>query len=105
MELAEEDLVTVATGGPEIDGIVAEMLTGPKVVVAVMDRKRGPVLRTVQQTALTDRTDAGPDDRALLLLIRRTPHSDRGSARGGAGGAGPGRAGHTRSATHRPTGR
>ena len=37
----------VATGGPQIDGIVFDVPSSSKVVVAVMDRDRGPVLRTV----------------------------------------------------------
>jgi hypothetical protein len=104
METGAGDLVKVTTGGPQIDGIIFEVLGGGKFVVAVMDRDRGPVMRTAQQDVLTERTEAGPDDRALQLLIRRTPASVRGAARGGAG-AGPGRAGHTRSTTHRPTGK
>lgn len=99
-----DDLVRVATDGAQIEGIVLERLSGSKAVVAVMDRVRGPVLRTVEQKALSVRAEAGPDDRALRLLIRRTPHATRGGARGGSG-AGPGRPGHTRAATHRPTGR
>jgi hypothetical protein len=103
-ELRAEDLVAVATGGPVIDGIVCDVPSDAKVVVAVMDRTRGPVLRTVARTALTERTEAGPDDRDLLLLVRRTPASARAGARG-TGGGGQGRAGHTRAASHRPTGR
>jgi hypothetical protein len=101
---ATTDQVTVATGGAPIDGIVAEMPSASKAVVAVMDRRRGPVLRTVLQTALTDRAEAGPDDRALRLLIRRTAPAARGGARGGSQ-VGHGRAGHTRAAMHRPTGK
>jgi hypothetical protein len=98
------DLVKVTTGGPSIDGIIVDMLTGSKVVVAVRDRARGPVLRTVNRKALAERTEAGPDDRALELLIRRTPPPTRGAPRGGTGG-GSGRGGHTRAAPHRTTGR
>jgi hypothetical protein len=98
------DLVKVATGGPQIDGIVFELVSGSKVVVAVMDRSRGPVLRTVDREALSERADEGPDDRALHLLIRRTPQAARGAARAGAG-AGPGRAGHARATMHRTTGK
>ena len=36
------DLVKVDTGGPVIDGIVFEVLHGPKVVVAARDPARGP---------------------------------------------------------------
>jgi hypothetical protein len=102
--LRAEDLVTVATGGREIDGIVGDVPSDAKVVVAVMDRTRGPILRTVARTALIERTEAGPDDRALVLLVRRTPASARAGARR-TGDGGRGRAGHTRPASHRPTGR
>jgi hypothetical protein len=98
------DLVKVTTGGPPIDGIVVDPLTGSKVVVAVRDRVRGPVLRTVNRNALAERAEAGPDDRALQLLIRRTPPPTRGAVRGGAGGGG-GRGGYTRAAPHRTTGK
>jgi hypothetical protein len=98
------DLVKVKTGGPEIDGIVADVLKGGKVVVAVIDRVRGPVLRTVPGSALAER-EAGADDRALQLLVRRSSPATRGGARAGAGGAGRGRAGHTRAAMHRTTGK
>jgi hypothetical protein len=98
------ELVKVATGGPEIDGIVFDVPSSSKVVVAVMDRDRGPVLRTVHPETLTERTEAGPDDRALLLLIRRTPPAVRGAARSGNSG-GQGRAGHKRAAMHRTTGK
>jgi hypothetical protein len=98
------DQVTVATGSARIDGIVADMPSASKAVVAVMDRRRGPVLRTVLRAALTDRAEAGADDRALRLLVRRTAPAARGGARSGAG-VGHGRAGHTRAAMHRPTGK
>jgi hypothetical protein len=101
---ATTDQVTVETGHARIDGIVADMPSASKAVVAVMDRRRGPVLRTILRTALTEREDAGPDDRALRLLIRRTAPAARGSARGGPA-VGNGRAGHTRAAMHRPTGK
>jgi hypothetical protein len=98
------DLVTIATGGPEIDGIVFDTPSRSKVVVAVVDAGRGPVMRTVHPDALTERTAPGPSDQALRLLIRRTPPPVHGGARG-APGARQGPAGHTRAATHRPTGR
>jgi hypothetical protein len=103
-QIAAGDLVKVATGGPQIDGIIFDVLKGTKVVVAVMDRGRGPVMRTFDRSALTERTDEGPDDRALQLLIRRTPANAHGAARAGAGG-GRGREGHTRAAMHRTTGK
>ena len=94
----------VATGGPEIDGIVFDTPSATKVVVAVVDAGRGPVFRTVHPSALSPRDAEGAQDRALHLLIRRTPPPVHGAARDGAG-AGRGRAGHTRAATHRTTGR
>jgi hypothetical protein len=98
------DLTTVATGGKPVDGIVFDVLTSAKVVVALRDRARGPVLRTVARSALTERTEAGPDDRALQQLIRRTPSPARGAGRGPAG-AGGNRGGHTRAVPHRATGK
>jgi hypothetical protein len=98
------ELVTVATGGPEIDGIVFDIPSRSKVVVAVVDPKRGPGFRTVNANALSERTEEGPDDRALQLLIRRTPSPARGGARG-APGAGPGQPAHRRAAMHRTTGK
>jgi hypothetical protein len=97
-------LVTVAGDGPQLDGIVFDAPSRSKVVVAVVDPRRGPVFRTVHPTTLTERTQEGPDDRALRLLVRRTPPPVRGAARGGTGAA-HGRRGHTRAATHRTTGR
>lgn len=98
------DRVTVASDGPVIDGIVFELPSRTKAVVAVIDRKRGPVLRSVAVDALAARADERPADRALRLLIRRTPGGGRpgGSAR--AGGA-RGSAGFARPTAHRPTGR
>jgi hypothetical protein len=101
---AASDQVTVDTGRARIDGIVAEMPSASKAVVAVMDRRRGPVLRTVLRSALAEREEAGPDDRALRLLVRRSATAARGDARGGPA-VGRGRAGHTRAAMHRPTGK
>jgi hypothetical protein len=45
-----------------------------------------------------------PTNRALRLLIRRTPPPVHGGARGGTAG-GRAQAGHPRGAAHRPTGR
>src|ERR1700750_992437 len=103
-EIAAGDLVKVETAGPQIDGIVFDLPSASKVVVAVMDRSRGPVMRTVPRAALTERAEAGPDDRALQLLVRRTPHPVHGAARGGSG-PGQQRAGHTRATMHRTTGK
>ena len=94
----------VASGGPQLDGIVFDTPSRTKIVVAVVDRAKGPVFRTVHPDAVTPRSDAGPDDKALALLIRRTPAPVRGSTRGG-GAAERARAGHTRAAMHRTTGK
>jgi hypothetical protein len=97
------DLVRVG-GGPELDGIVFDLPSSTKAVVAVVDPVRGPVFRTVNLTTLTERTEAGPHDRALQLLIRRTPTPIRGG-RGGATSGGGDRSGFKRGAMHRTTGR
>jgi hypothetical protein len=98
------ELVTVAGGGPKLDGIVFDTPSRTKVVVAVVDPAKGPVFRTVHPETLSARAEEGPDDRALALLVRRTPSPVRGSSRGG-GEAERGRAGHTRAAMHRSTGK
>lgn len=98
------ELVKVAAGGPELDGIVFDRPSRSKVVVAVVDPARGPVFLTVHPRTLTERAEEGPADRALHLLIRRTPPPVRGAARDGAG-AGRGRAGHSRGTMHRTTGK
>src|SRR4051812_7390102 len=103
-QIAAGDLVKVATAGPQIDGIVFDVPSASKVVVAVMDRGRGPVMRTVHRTALSERAEEGPDDRALRLLVRRTPHAAHGASRGGNGPA-QGREGFKRAAMHRTTGK
>src|SRR4051794_14217067 len=98
------DLVKVATGRRETDGIVFDVSGGSKVVVAVVDRDRGPVMRTVDLKDLTERTEEGPGDRALRMLIRRTPGGTRGAAPAGSG-PGQARAGHRRASMHRTTGK
>ena len=98
------DLVKVAGGGPELDGVVFDTPSRTKVIVAVVDPGRGPAFRTVHPDVLSERTEEGPDDRALWALVRRTSPPMRGGARGGAGPVG-GRAGHTRATMHRTTGK
>jgi hypothetical protein len=98
------DLVTVAGTGTPVDGIVFDTPSRSKVVVAVMEPKRGPVFRTVNPAVLSPRTEAGHDDSALRLLLRRTPSPIRDAARGGSL-AGQGRSGFQRGTAHRPTGR
>jgi hypothetical protein len=99
------ELVKVAGAGPDLDGIVFDTPSGSKVVVAVMDPSRGPLFRTVSPGSLTERADDGEHDRALRLLIRRTPAPVHGAARGGGAGARGRSAGYKRGAAHRPTGR
>ena len=98
------ELVKVAGGGPELDGIVFDTPSRSKVVVAVVNPGRGPVFRTVHPNILTERTEEGLNDRALRLLIRRTPSPVSGAARDGMA-AGRGNPGHTRAAMHRTTGK
>jgi|SRR4051794_6218684 hypothetical protein len=98
------ELVKVADDGSEVDGIVFDTPSSSKVIVAVMDRSRGPGFRTVHPSALSARTEESPDDRALRLLMRRTPPPVHGAARAGSTG-GHGRRGHPHGAAHRPTGR
>jgi hypothetical protein len=98
------ELVKVASGGPELDGILFDTPSRSKVVVAVMDPGRGPVFRTVHPKALTERTEEGPDDRALRLLVRRTPPPVRGASSDGVA-AGRGSPGHARGTMHRTTGK
>ncbi len=98
------ELVKVTGDGPELDGIVFDTPSSSKVIVAVVDPTRGPVFRTVHPSTLSPRTEDSRDDRALRLLVRRTPPPVHGAARGGSSG-GHGRAGHPRGAAHRPTGR
>jgi hypothetical protein len=97
-------LVKVAVGGPELDGIVFDVPSRSKVIVALVDRGRGPVMRTVHPDALTERAEEGPDDRALRLLVRRTPPPTRGNAGGGTS-TGRGSRGHARGTMHRTTGK
>ena len=104
-QTTDHERVTVADNGKELDGLVFDAPSKSKVTVAVMDPARGPVFRTVHPDALTERTEAGPDDRALSMLIRRTWQGGRsGSAPGGAC-ATRGQDGHTRAAGHRTTGK
>jgi hypothetical protein len=98
------ELVKVATGGPQLDGIVFDTPSRAKVVVAIVDRTKGPVLRTVHPDALSERSEEGPDDRALRLLIRRTPPPVHDRASGGSTG-GRGSRGHARGTMHRTTGK
>src|ERR1700734_3545664 len=98
------ELVRVAGRGPGLDGIVFDVPSRSKVVVAVVEPGRGPTFRTVHPAAVTERSEEGPDDRALRLLLGRTPSPVHDAARGGSG-RGRGRPGHTRAPTHRTTGR
>jgi hypothetical protein len=98
------DLVKVAGSGAALDGIVFDTPSSSKVVVAVVDPARGPLFRTVHPNALSERAEAGPHDRALRLLVRRTPPPVRDAARGATRG-GQGRSGYQRGAMHRTTGK
>jgi hypothetical protein len=98
------ELVKVANASSELAGIVFDTPSRSKVVVAVMDAARGPIFRTVPLSTLTERLTEAPEDRALHLLIRRTPPPARGTANGGTD-VRRDRPGHTRGAMHRSTGK
>jgi hypothetical protein len=97
-------LVTVSEGGPPLDGIVVGHPSAHKLVVALVDPKRGPVFKTVGTEAVAEREAEGPRDAVLHQLIRRNPGTARGGARSG-GGAVQGSRGHGRQASHRTTGK
>ena len=99
--LHEGQLVTVTDGDAAVDGIVFQVQSFLKAVVAVPDGETG-AFRTVHRSALSERTEAGEHDDALRKLIRRTPSGARGGGRGGSGIGGS--RGHTRGADHRSTG-
>jgi hypothetical protein len=98
------DLVKVDVGGPPLDGIVFDVPSHNKVVVALVDRQRGPSFRTVKPEALSEREAEGADDPALRRLLQRTPLPQHGAARAGTG-IGQGRSGHSRATGHRTTGK
>jgi hypothetical protein len=102
-EASPGDLVKVADGSAQLDGLVFDRPSRAKVVVAVVDPARGPLFRTVDPSTLTEREE-GPNDRVLRLLVRRTPPPANSGGRGATRG-GQRRAGFARGATHRPTGR
>jgi len=59
----------------------------------------------VHPDTLSERTEAGPDDRALSMLIRRTWKGKGGAPAPGGAAATRGQDGHTRAAMHRTTGK
>ena len=101
-ELTNGTLVTVATGGPPIDAIVMSVPSPAKVVVALVDPKKGPVLQTVARDAVTEREAEGKHDPALKALIRRNMHAHQGGLH--AGGTVQQRAGFSKPTGHRKVG-
>ena len=99
------DLVSIAGPGPSVDGLVFDTPSRTKVVVAVVDKAKGPVFRTVHPETLIERDSEGPDDPALRSLVRRTPAPAHGGGRGGGSGRKGSAGGFTRGPAHRPTGR
>ena len=97
-------LVTVGGERSETDGIVFDTPSRSKTVVAVMDAAKGPVFRSVHPRTLTERENEGPADRALRLLMRRTPSTTKGNPRAGST-QGHGSSGHARATAHRTTGK
>ena len=95
----------VADGSAELDGLVFDTPSSSKVVVAVVDPTRGPLFRTVNPNALTEREQEGPNDRrAASAGAPDAATAERRSARRDdvAGNDAPA----SRAATaHRPTGR
>ena len=105
-EIEIGDLVTVATAGPQIDGIVFDLPRGAKAVVAVIDRTRGPgaaLRRRATRSATRERP--GADDPGAARAD--PPHAGAGPVRARRQPAAAARraAGFRRSATHRTTGR
>ena len=98
------DLVTVSGARTGRDGIVFDTPSKSKVVVAVMESKRGPVFVTVNPAQLTPHTEVGRDDPALRLLLRRTPSPIPRGERG-RHLSGQSRSGFQRGTAHRSTGR
>jgi hypothetical protein len=98
------ELVTFSEGGPPVDAIVFDTPSRSKAVIAMVDADRGPHFRTVHPRTLTAREEEGPDDRAIQLLVNRTPPPSRG-ARGGGPRGGRALPAHARGAAHRPTGK
>ena len=101
--LSEGQLVTVAEEGRVLDGIVVQVESFLRAVVAVPDEGGGGAFRTVHRKAIAERTQPGEHDESLRKLIRRTPSGHTGA--GGGSGRGRGFRGHARGADHRPTGR
>jgi hypothetical protein len=101
---APGDLVTVADGSAQLDGIVFDTPSSSKVVVAVVDPTRGPQMRTVNPNTLSERAEEGANDRALRLLIKRTTPATHEAARAATSGK-QRRSGFARGTAHRPTGR
>jgi hypothetical protein len=99
------DRVTVSEERRELEGIVFDFPSRNKAIVAVVDRERGPVLRTVPRDTLAARDKDVETDAALRLLIRRSAVRQRGGGPTGGGSGVSGGAGHRRGAAHRATGR
>src|SRR4051812_36116174 len=97
-------LVSLATGGPALDAIVAGLPSDAKAMVAVVEDGRGPVIRSVARSDLTPREAEGSADPALRALIRRTAHSAGGGRTAGASAV-QGRRGFGKSTGHRTTGK
>jgi hypothetical protein len=97
-------LVTLDGDHGQTGGIVFDTPSRSKTVVAVMDPARGPVFRSVHPGTLSERESEEPADKALRLLIRRTPSPTKGNPRAGST-QGHGSSGHTRATAHRATGK
>ena len=88
--------VKVATGGPEVDGLVFDTPSAHKVVVAIVDPSRGPVFRTVAPEALSERAEDGPHDKALRSADQADAAASAMALPAVAPAASGGRSGHNR---------
>ena len=84
--LHEGQLVTVTENGESVDGIVFQVQSVLKAVVAVPDTEHGAAFRTVHRATLAER-GAGEHDDALKKVIRRTNSGGRSAASGGVQGS------------------
>jgi hypothetical protein len=94
-------LITLVGDNGALDGIVVHAPSLVKIEVAVPDEEHGAQFRTVHPKLLREREDPGEHDDELRKLIRRTGSGGRG----GFGGAGSGRRGHSHATGHRTTGK
>ena len=97
--LHEGQLVKVTENGTAVDGIVFQVESVLKAIVAVPDEEHGAAFRTVHRSTIKERQPGEHDD-ALRKAIKKSQslgHGPRGS------GPSRGLRGHTGAAGHRTT--